>query len=120
MVQRASGGSAYGRCRKPGPGRGDRHGGGDDQAGTATAVYRRRVRDRGALGDSASGKLQAAQEANLQDGANPSSLRVAGLVGIEGDCEVLDRVAGVRTVRVDDIEVTVKASPPRRHRVTVE
>ena len=44
----------------------------------SAALYRRRLCDRSAVGDFAGGQLQAAQEADLQDGADPSSFRGAG------------------------------------------
>ena len=49
-----------------------------------------------------------------------SSLRIAGLVGIEDHRALLDRVAGLRPVRADDIETEIDKFSPRRHRVTDE
>ena len=110
LVQRASRGSVHGRRGIAGPGRRDRHGRRHHQAGIAAAVYWRRVRDRGGVGDPAGRLLQAAQEAHLQDGAAASSLRVAGLVGVEDHCALLDRVAGVCVVRADDAETAIGES----------
>jgi phospho-N-acetylmuramoyl-pentapeptide-transferase len=91
-----------------GTGRRHRNGGSHDQAGTASAFHWWSLRDRSALGDPASGVLQAAQEKNFQDGSHPSSFRADGMVGVQGHCPLLDRVAGLRPVRTDDVEVEVE------------
>ncbi len=108
LVQRASRGSVHGRCGIAGAGWGDWDGRGDHQAGTVAAVYWRSVCDRSTVGDSAGGIVQAAQEADFQDGAAASSFRVDGMVGVEDYCAVLDCVAGVRAVRADDAETQVE------------
>src|SRR5262249_37527035 len=74
LVQRSPGRSLHGRRGIARARRGDWHGGGHDQTGTAAAVHRGRVCHRGGVGDLAGGVVQTAQEKNLQDGANSSSL----------------------------------------------
>jgi hypothetical protein len=78
-----------------------------DQAGDFAAVYRRRLCDRSAVGDSASGQLQAAQEADLQNGADSSSFRATGVGRVEDHHAVLDRGIGDGAVRADDVEVAI-------------
>jgi len=57
------------------------------------------------------GQLQAAQrQTNFQDGAAASSLRGAGLGGIEDYRALLDRRAGVGAVRADHIETAMTRS----------
>ena len=47
----------------------------------------------------------------------PPSFRTAGLVGVEGDRALLDRVAGVRAVRADDVEIKIMlTTETQRHR----
>src|SRR5208282_4888031 len=108
VVQRASRGNFHGRCGVAGLGRRHRHGCRYDQTGAVAAVHRRGLRDRSALGDFAGWFVQAAQEAYFQDGADSSSLRVAGLVGVEGDCAVLDCIARVRAVCADYLETEMR------------
>src|SRR5208282_1005589 len=118
LVQRTSGGSVHGRCRLAGVGRRDWHHRRYDQTGTPAAVYRRYFCHRGALGDLAGWFLQTAQEAHFQDGADPPSLRTVGVVGVEGDCALLDRIVGIRAVCADDIKTAIRESTTeaRRHR----
>ena len=56
------------------------------------------------------GIVQAAQETHLQDGADASSLRVVGMVGVENHSALLDRIAGVCLVRADYIETKISFS----------
>src|SRR5262249_17838953 len=49
----------------------------------------------------------AAQETHLQDGADSSSFRAHGMVGIENHRALLDRFAGVRPIRPDYIEAAI-------------
>ena len=59
---------------------------------------------------------QIEKETHLQDGAAPSSLRAAGLVGIKNYRTLLDRVSGVCPVRPDHIEAEIKlTTEARRH-----
>ena len=71
-------------------------------------VHRRRVCDRSGVGDPAGGQLQAARQANFQNGAAASSLRTDRMAGIESDRAFLDRGADPGAVRVDDVETEMK------------
>ena len=53
------------------------------------------------------GSYKLRKKTNLQDGAHPSPLRTARLVGVEGDRALLDCVAGVRAVRADDAKTAM-------------
>ncbi len=57
-----------------------------------------------AVGDPAGGQLQAARQANFQNGAAASSLRSAGMAGIESHHAVLDRGTDDGAVRADHVE----------------
>ncbi len=54
------------------------------------------------------GSYKLRRETDLQDGADSSSLRVAGLERVEGDCALLDCVAGVCTLCSHHVEVAVE------------
>ena len=67
------------------------------------------------LGDSAGGQLQAApRQAHLQNGAAASSLRGAGLDGIENYRALLDRRPGAGAVRADDVETAMNLKGVRK------
>ncbi len=78
------------------------------QAGTAAAIYRRRLHPGGAFGDAPGRQLQAPQrQTHFQNGAPAPPLRASRLVRVQGDCPLLDPRACVRAVCPDDPEAEV-------------
>jgi phospho-N-acetylmuramoyl-pentapeptide-transferase len=65
LVQRLSGGSVHGRCRRAGAGRRARHDRGHRAPGNRALHHGRRVRGRDAVGDAAGGLVQAHRQARI-------------------------------------------------------
>ncbi|CAA9483941.1 MAG: Phospho-N-acetylmuramoyl-pentapeptide-transferase, partial [uncultured Solirubrobacteraceae bacterium] len=91
VVQLVSGVDLHGRHRIARPRRRHRRSRGDDQDRDAAHRARRDLRDRGALGDDPGLRLPVLRQARLPDGADPSPLRAAGLVGDQDHPALLDR-----------------------------
>jgi phospho-N-acetylmuramoyl-pentapeptide-transferase len=94
LVECTPGGHFHGRCRFPFAWWGDGRGRGHDQAGNPADLHRGHVCRGTHERHPASGELQTAQEANLQNGAHSSPFRGARMAGIENHCAFLDCGAG--------------------------
>src|SRR5258706_7133879 len=90
MVQRVSGRSVHGRCRRARARRGARHGGARGAPGDRAADHGWRIRRRDPLGDHPGGLLQVDRQARLPNGAAASPLRIEGLEGEPGRGAFLD------------------------------
>src|SRR4029079_15364037 len=97
----------------------DRHGRDAHQAGAAAGHCRRRLRARSIFSGPPRGLLHADTTEHLQDGANPSSLRIDWLERAESHHALCDHCDHLRAVQFDDAEAALMSFSVEGKKVTV-